>query len=465
MHSNSNANVRNNDQTKSKDVFNWLDNKMNDMKIGKKTLNSIAMENQKQINTHPSSGVAVSRNATVFQFPDLSDNNRSDHGGKIISSIEENMIPKNSIKDNINAKSDPIYAVVNKSNKSSVQNEIPSNSIMSTSMVGGHPMKSSTTTSSQIFSEQQNSQLKQELQQRQQNMIMSQQQQSQKQHEIYQTFQKQTSASALPLPTSTATMQNAIPPIASASNQQIQNWSANPGMPNQQPRMPIPNLPMMTWPSRPLQLQQQQVHPPHMFHQQNQNSGVPRMHHPHCNSVRGLRPPPNNIPQMTSTSSSSIMTQSYPGPNILQPQKADPQHMMTNSAKTGEQHFDKEFIAELEKNLGISEANANLMPPASPAVDPTSSSSSSTSIQASKNGNVPALLPPPQTTRQSNRRNQSVSNSTSHAPSNSTVAHFPQRRNDSVTRYILDALKSHNKISVKFFLGDSARFWHIFPYF
>ena len=60
---------------------------MNDMKIGKKTLNSIAMENQKQINTHPSSGVAVSRNATVFQFPDLSDNNRSDHGGKIISSI------------------------------------------------------------------------------------------------------------------------------------------------------------------------------------------------------------------------------------------------------------------------------------------------------------------------------------------------------------------------------------------
>ena len=76
-----------------------------------------------------------------------------------------------------------------------------------------------------------------------------------------------------------------------------------------------------------------------MFHQQNQNYGHSRMHHPHCNSVRGLRPP-NQQPQMTSTSSSSIMTQSYPGPNILQPQKADPQQMMTNSAKT-EQHIGK----------------------------------------------------------------------------------------------------------------------------
>ena len=124
------------------------------------------------------------------------------------------------------------------------------------------------------------------------------------------------------------------------------------------------------------------------------------------------------------------MTQSYPGPNILQPQKADPQQMMgTNSGKNaGEQNFDKEFIAELEKNLGISEANANLMPPASPAVD-----SPSVPVPVSKAGNVPALLPPPQTTRQSNRRIQSVS---SHVSSNSTIAHFPQRRNDSVTRFV-----------------------------
>ena len=96
-----------------------------------------------------------------------------------------------------------------------------------------------------------NFQLQQDQQRQHQNIIMS--QQSQKQNEIYQTFQKQTSASALPLPTSSSTMMhNTIPPPQTAP-QQIQNWSAQ----QHQPRMPIPNLPMMAWPSRPLQ---QQVH-------------------------------------------------------------------------------------------------------------------------------------------------------------------------------------------------------------
>lgn len=64
--------------------------------------------------------------------------------------------------------------------------------------------------------------------------------------------------------------------------------------------------------------------------------------------------------------------------------------------------MDKEFLAELEKNLGLVEANANLMPP-SPAP------STSTNSQQQQNGAVakavPALLPPPQSSgRNGNRR-------------------------------------------------------------
>ena len=42
----------------SNGAFNWLDSKMSDLKIGKKSLNAMALEKQ------------VSRNTTVFQFPD-----------------------------------------------------------------------------------------------------------------------------------------------------------------------------------------------------------------------------------------------------------------------------------------------------------------------------------------------------------------------------------------------------------
>ena len=57
-------------ESKSKDVFNWLDSKMTDLKIGKKTLNSIALEKKQNLGGTPN--IPVSRNATVFQFPDLS---------------------------------------------------------------------------------------------------------------------------------------------------------------------------------------------------------------------------------------------------------------------------------------------------------------------------------------------------------------------------------------------------------
>ena len=137
-----------------------------------------------------------------------------------------------------------------------------------------------------------------------------------------------------------------------------------------------------------------------------------RLHHPQCNSMRGVRPPLQGSPNMT---------QSYPGPNILQPQKVDPQ--VSNANKT-EQHIDKEFLAELEKNLGLSEASANLMPPS-----PAPTSTPTTSVQKS---NVPALLPPPQSSnrRDSSRRSQSTVRTCSASPSI-----HPPKRDDSLTRY------------------------------
>ena len=48
----------------SENAFNWLDTKMNDLRIGKRSMNALALEKQQQ------SCHQVSRNATVFQFPD-----------------------------------------------------------------------------------------------------------------------------------------------------------------------------------------------------------------------------------------------------------------------------------------------------------------------------------------------------------------------------------------------------------
>ena len=48
----------------SENAFNWLDSKMNDLRIGKRSMNALALEKQQQTRQ------TVSRNATVFQFPD-----------------------------------------------------------------------------------------------------------------------------------------------------------------------------------------------------------------------------------------------------------------------------------------------------------------------------------------------------------------------------------------------------------
>ena len=121
----------------------------------------------------------------------------------------------------------------------------------------------------------------------------------------------------------------------------------------------------------------------------------PALHHPHCNTQLRphFRPPPQ------------IMTQSYPGPNILQPQKVKNQPQANDDTSQANKSIDKEFLAELEKNLGLVEANANLRPEVhqqQPQNPPETTGAISKGHHM-----VPALLPPPQSSgRSSNRRSQ-----------------------------------------------------------
>merc|ERR1719357_219664 len=101
------------------------------------------------------------------------------------------------------------------------------------------------------------------------------------------------------------------------------------------------------------------------------------------------------------------MTQSYPGPGILQPQKVSSQSTNASSNEQNANTIDEEFLAELEKNLGLVEANANLMPPTpAPSTTPTISNARQQppSTGTISKTNVPALLPPPQTSGRSSSR-------------------------------------------------------------
>ena len=88
--------------------------------------------------------------------------------------------------------------------------------------------------------------------------------------------------------------------------------------------------------------QQLMVRPTVQQHPQQQIQN----HHPMCNT----QIPPTR--QMTTIN--PMMTQSYPGPGILQPQKVSSQSTSASSNEQNANAIDKEFLAELEKNLGNS---------------------------------------------------------------------------------------------------------------
>ena len=98
------------------------------------------------------------------------------------------------------------------------------------------------------------------------------------------------------------------------------------------------------------QLQQQQrmmVRPQQQGQQQLQQQGqqqqLQQPHHPNCNT---------QLRQITASNTNNIMTQSYPGPGILMPQKISRQSANAANNETNGNQIDKEFLAELEKNLG-----------------------------------------------------------------------------------------------------------------
>ena len=87
------------------------------------------------------------------------------------------------------------------------------------------------------------------------------------------------------------------------------------------------------------QLQQQRM----MVRPQQQGQQLQQPHHPNCNT---------QLRQVTASNTNNIMTQSYPGPGILMPQKISRQSANAATNETNGNQIDKEFLAELEKNLG-----------------------------------------------------------------------------------------------------------------
>jgi hypothetical protein len=94
--------------------------------------------------------------------------------------------------------------------------------------------------------------------------------------------------------------------------------------------------------------------------------------------------------------------------------------------------FDKEFILELEKNLGLREATANLMPP-SPAPSTDHTSRPMATLEPNVPGSIPALRPPPQSMHRHSGRRNTTSVSSSTLAEASLV--YQQRRDTSLPRF------------------------------
>ena len=116
-------------------------------------------------------------------------------------------------------------------------------------------------------------------------------------------------------------------------------------------------------------------------------------------------------------------------PAILQPQKVTQPLNQEQEQSRQSKMFDKEFILELEKNLGLREATANLMPP-SPAPS-LSQTRPIINMSTSPTPSIPALRPPPQSTARSNsRRNTTCVTSSTVAEANNVFHQQQQQRRD-----------------------------------
>ena len=300
-------------KTPKNDAFNWLDSKMMDLRIGKKSMNSLAKEKTQQ----------VSRNATVFQFPET----------------QQHQQPRNN--------PEAIYATVNKPKLEEKQvseipaqpsNHLPGCNLMSKNRECnyGAIMKNPTLTQNEnIYAKVIKNQVPPG------NPI----QQVPKQENTY-----------------GAIMKNPV--------------SGNPPMITPMMKNPVPGNPVLVQDNIYGAMMKNNAPPTY-----GQVPGPPMVQF--SNPPNYTKPPPPTNP-----TSWPIMTQSYPGPGILQPQKAVQPVLL--HPKDQEKNMDKEFLAELEKNLGLAEATNNLMPPSPMPVE-----NQKPPNQPQQKSPVP-LLPPPQ---------------------------------------------------------------------
>ncbi len=113
----------------------------------------------------------------------------------------------------------------------------------------------------------------------------------------------------------------------------------------------------------------------------------------------------------------------------LQQQQQQQQLLSTNIPQPSPPHqpvkaLNKEFIAELEKDLGQREASANLMPPSSPAVV-SNMSPNPAPAQPEPNQSMTGLLPPPPANARALTRRMSNSMSSLNAAENNAAAKPP----------------------------------------
>ena len=296
-------------KTPRNDAFNWLDSKMMDLRIGKKSMNSLVKEknqNQQQ----------VSRNATVFQFPET-------HSQQLRKNPTE-----------------PLYATVSKPAKMEEKPDPPSNS----NHLPGCNIR--------------------------------------KNQNNYGAIMKNQVSGNPALPIQNENIYAKVNPIQQVQPAKHEN-TYGAIMKNQVSG----NTPMM------MKNQQKQQNPPTY----GQVSGATvQGHFPHNFPTPPTYTKPPPAPPNNPTSSSTawpIMTQSYPGPGILQPQKAAAPTLIPIDQ---EKNMDKEFLAELEKNLGLAEATNNLMPPSPMPVEVQQ-------VQQVQHKSPVPLLPPPQSSGRQRR--------------------------------------------------------------
>ena len=353
------------------DAFNWLENTMSDLKIGKKD----AMLAQQ----------SVTRNANVFQFPSVTSS---------ISATQTSSVSA------VQPKTNPPMNSLNSANSAQISNgRVVRNSVavmpmstMSMSMTSMPTSRSSTFTKPPSYAPPP--------------VIIPSQVRPQVDHP--QPSTQHPSQNFLSWPVRAPTVSSAYQPMTNfaaapasmSPRPSVTNATAANGLVQSNPAILTP-IPAASHSPRPQASTAMPASMPFM-------ASVSQALHPNL-SV------PTNLNTLSASPASHYqvirpqqMYQSPPAPTILQPQKiSQPANQQQDQSRQSKM-FDKEFILELEKNLGLREATANLMPP-SPAPSTDHTPRPMMTLEPNIPGSIPALRPPPQSTLRHNSRRNTTS--------------------------------------------------------